>query len=100
MGWRTTDRGEDAVKTRVTQLTCVRPLMGFQVRALRVHLLATRELAFVYPALRVRRTVLVAPRVVPVGHGVRSCSCPCVCVLRACDRGVAVRCDGDQSARK
>lgn len=81
------------------RLTRVRPLMSLQVRALGVHLLATRKLAFVYPALRVRWTVLVAPRMVPVSHGTRSCSGSCMCVLRACDRLVAIRCDGDQSAK-
>lgn len=88
------------VNSYCRSLTCVRPLMSLQVRALGVHLLATRKLAFVYPALRVGRTVLVTPRVVPVSHGARSCSGARVCVLRACDRGVTIRCDGDQSARK
>lgn len=81
----------------VRLLSCVRPLMGFQMRALGVYLLATRKLAFVYPALRIRWTVLVAPRVVPVSYGARSCSCPCVCMLRASNCGVTIRCDGDQS---
>lgn len=49
----------------MSQLTRVRPLVGLEVRALGVDLLAARELALVYPALRVGRTVLVAPRVVP-----------------------------------
>jgi hypothetical protein len=48
------------------QLTRVRSLMSLEMRALGVDLLAARELALVYPALRVRRTVLVTPRVMPV----------------------------------
>lgn len=84
----------------VDSLTRVRPLMGFEVRALGVHLLAAEKLAFVYPALRVGRTVLVAPRVVSIGHVVRGCGCARVRVLRAGDRGEAVRCDGDHSAKK
>lgn len=35
----------------------MRPLVRLQVRALRVHLLATEELALVYPSLRVGRVV-------------------------------------------
>lgn len=73
--------------------------MGFEMRALGIHLLASGELAFVYSAFRVGRTVLVAPRVVPVGHGVPGRRCARVCVLRAGDRGEAVRRDGDQSAK-
>ena len=73
--------------------------MSLQMRALGVHLLAPRELAFVYPAFRVGRTVLVAPRMVPVGHSGRSCSCTRVRVLRAGYRGEAVRRDGDQSGK-
>lgn len=80
-------------------LTRVRPLMGLEMRALGIHFLASGELAFVYPALRVGRTVLVAPCVVPVGHGGRGRGCTRVCVLRAGDRGEAVRRDGDQSAK-
>lgn len=83
--------------TLVRFLPRVRPLMSLQMRALGVHLLAPRELAFVYPAFRVGRTVLVAPRMVPVGHSGRSCSCTRVRVLRAGYRGEAVRRDGDQS---
>lgn len=75
----------------------VRPLMGLEMRALGVHLLASGELAFVYPAFRVGRTVLVASRVVPVGHGGRGRGCTRVRVLRAGYRGEAVRRDGDQS---
>lgn len=75
--------------------------MGLEMRALGVHLLASRELAFVYPAFRVGRTVLVASRVVPVGHrGGRDRGCTRVRVLRAGHRGKAVRRDGDQSAKK
>lgn len=81
----------------VRLLSRVRPLMGFEMRALGVHLLAAGKLAFVYPALRVRRTVLVAPRVVSIGHVVRGCGRARVRVLRAGDRGEAVRCDGDHS---
>lgn len=73
--------------------------MGLQMRAFGVYLLAPGELAFVYPAFRVGRTVLVAPRVVPVGHGGRGCSCARVRVLRAGYRGEAVRRDGDQSGK-
>lgn len=53
-----------------------------------------------YPAFRVGRTVLVAPRVVPVSHGGRGRGCARVRVLRAGYRGEAVRRDGDQSAKK
>lgn len=74
--------------------------MGLEMRALGVHLLASRELAFVYPAFRVGRTVLVASRVVPVGHGGRGRGRARVRVLRAGHRGEAVRRDGDQSAKK
>lgn len=74
--------------------------MGLEMRALGVHLLASGELAFVYPAFRVGRTVLVASRVVPVGHGGRGRGCTRVRVLRAGYRGEAVRRDGDQSAKK
>jgi len=82
-------------------LTRVRPLVSLEMRALGVHLLASGERAFVYPALRVGRTVLVAPRVVPVGHGGRrGRSCARVRVLRAGDRGEAIRRDGDQSANR
>lgn len=75
--------------------------MSLEMRALGVHLLASGELAFVYPALRVRRTVLVAPRVVPVvgDGGRRGRGCARVRVLRAADRGEAVRRYGDQSTR-
>lgn len=73
--------------------------MGLEMRALGVHLLAAGELAFVYPALRVGRTVLVAPRVVPVGDVGRGRGRARVCVLRAGDRREAVRRDGDQSAK-
>jgi len=73
--------------------------MGLEMRALGVHLLAPGELAFVYPAFRVRRTVFVAPRVVPVSHGGRGRGCARVRVLRAGYRGEAVRRDGDQSAK-
>lgn len=84
-----------------SSLTRVRPLMGLEMRALGVDLLASGELAFVYPALRVGRTVLVAPRVVPVGDVVgRGRGRARVCVLRAGDRREAVRRDGDQSAKK
>ena len=69
------------------------------MRALSIHFLAPGELAFVYPAFRVGRTVLIAPRVVPVGHSGRGCSCACVRVLRAGYRGEAVRRDGDQSEK-
>lgn len=44
--------------------------------------------------------MLVAPRVVPVGHGGRGRGCTRVHVLRAGDRREAVRRDGDQSAKK
>lgn len=77
----------------------MRPLMGLEMRALGIHLLAPGELAFVYPAFRVGRTVLVAPRVVPVSHGGRGRGCARVRVLRAGYRGEAVRRDGDQSAK-
>lgn len=73
--------------------------MGFEMRTLGIHLLASGELAFVYPAFRVGRTVLVAPRVVPVSHGGRGRGCARVRVLRAGYRGEAVRRDGDQSAK-
>lgn len=46
------------------ELTRVRPLVGLEVRALGVDLLAAGELALVYPTLHVGWTVLVAPRVV------------------------------------
>ena len=46
----------------------MRPLVGLEVRALGVDLLAAWELALVYPALRVGRTVLVTPRVVPAAR--------------------------------
>lgn len=70
------------------------------MRALGIHFLASGELTFVYPALRVGRTVLVAPCVVSVGHGGCGRGCTRVCVLRAGDRGEAVRRDGDQSAKE
>jgi len=73
--------------------------MGLEMRALGIHLLAPRELAFVYPAFRVGRTVLVAPRVVPVSHGGCGSGCARVRMLRAGYRGEAVRRDGDQSAK-
>lgn len=44
--------------------------------------------------------MLVAPRVVPVGHGGRGRGCTRVRVLRTGDRGEAVRRDGDQSAKR
>lgn len=78
-------------------LSRVRPLMSLEMRALGVDFLASWKLAFVYPALRVGRTVLVAPRVVPVGHGGCGRGRTRVCVLRAGDRGEAVRRNGDQS---
>jgi len=99
---QTIDSGSAPRRLNVpASLTRVRPLVSLEMRALGVHLLASGERALVYPALRVGRTVLVAPRVVPVGHGGRrGRSCARVRVLRAGDRGEAIRRDGDQSANR
>lgn len=45
---------------RALLLTGVRPLVGLQVRALRVDFLAAEELTLVYPSLGVRTVVVVA----------------------------------------
>ena len=39
------------------KLTCVRPLVGLEMGALRVDFLASDELAFVYPPFRVGRVI-------------------------------------------
>lgn len=48
-------------------LTCVRPLVGLEVRTLGVDFLAASELAFMYPSLGVGG--VVEPRVVLGGDG-------------------------------
>lgn len=83
----------------IESLTRMRPLMGFEMRALGIDLLAPGKLAFVYPALRIGWTVLVAPRVMPVGYGGCRSSGSSLCVLRTSDRRKTIRRNGDQSAK-